>query len=328
MLNARNSIRTASGLALVSTALSMAAPAVAQDSMVKLPELPPVGGTIARPGVTTTTTTTTDVSTLPAEYRRLPVGEELSETTIGADGVETITRTRRIAARAPATPVATQMPATQHYAHQGYYPVSYAPAAAPAVFSREQWLDECRRRTDGRSEREKGGIIGGLLGAIAGGIIGNRVADGERLAGTLIGAGTGGLAGLVLGNIIGGGKKNDRYDCEAALNGYMNQYGTQPVRVASRSIPAPVAYPAYTYAQPTYAYAPAYTYAQPQQVVLVPVQTQQQQRVLVRETVREEVIPGATRSIPRAPSPKMIKQAPAPLPVARPAPRPTKYIKN
>ena len=80
------------------------------------------------------------------------------------------------------------------------------------------------------------------------------------------------------------------------------------------------AYPAY----PAYAYAPAYTYsyAPPQQIVYVPIRYEQQQRVVVRETVREEIyeVPGATRVIEErvpAPSPKMIKQ-----------PRPIKSIKQ
>ncbi len=300
----RRHIRAVTGLALVSAALVFGVPAVAQDdSLPPLPELPPVSGPTTQAPVSQV-----DVSALPPEYRSLPVAQEQATTTIGADGVETVTRTRRII---------TSAPVQQNYTPQGQYQQGYAPAAypapgytpayAPVVFEREQWLDECNRRTNGRDERDKGGIIGGLLGAIGGGIIGNRISDNERLGGTLIGAGVGGLAGLLLGNLIGGGKKNDRYDCEAALDGYLTQYGTNGPRFASRTIATPAAYPAYGYD-----YAPVQVYyAQPQQMVMVPMQYQQQQRVIVRETVREEVIPGAVRYIPpapqRLPSPKLIK---------------------
>ncbi len=301
----RTHFRAATSLTLGTVALAIAVPAVAQDdNLPPLPQLPPVSGPI----------TQAEISTLPPEYRSLPVVEEAT-TSIGPDGVETVTRTRRITTSAPVQQSYTpnsQYPGSPYqpvHSTRAYAPAGYpAPAYAPVVFEREEWLDECNRRTNGRDEREKGGIIGGLLGAIGGGIIGNRVADGERLGGTLIGAGVGGLAGLVLGNLIGGGKKNDRYDCEAALDGYLTQYGTHGPRYASRTI----AYPAYGYD-----YAPAQVYyAQPQQMVMVPVQYQQQQRVIVRETVREEVVPGAVRYIP-----------PAPQPVYRPAPSP-KLIKN
>ncbi|QIQ87487.1 glycine zipper 2TM domain-containing protein [Erythrobacter sp.] len=272
-----------------------------------------------------------EVSQLPPEYRTGPIVSE--DVTEGPDGVEVITRTRRIEAQAPAYPEGYEGYTGQAYARQAGAPPSpgYQPyGPAPVVFERERWIEECERRTSGRDEREKGGIIGALLGAITGGIIGNRVADGERLAGTLIGAGTGGLAGLLLGNLIGGGKKNDRYDCEAALDSYISQYGYpagQPARIASRSIPsspaqAPAPAPAYGYAYPGYGYgyAPSYSYAPPPQMVMVPVRYEQPQRVIVRETVREETVPAA-RSIP-APAP-----APAPRPVPRPQPSP-KMIKG
>ncbi len=257
-----------------------------------------------------------DLSNLPGDLQSAPSPTDYSETAVSADGVETITRTRRIERAAPAH---SGYEEEREYVYD-YAPVSYAPAAS--VFEREQWIEECERRTDGYGEEEKGGIIGSLLGAITGGLIGNRVAgSGERLGGTLIGAGVGGLGGFLLGNLIGGGKKNDRYDCEAALDSYLSQHASGPVRVARRSIPAPGpayhAYPAY----PAYGYAPAYNYAPPQQIVYVPVRYEQQQRVVVRETVREETyqVPGATRIIERpAPSPKLIKQprrvVPAPSP--------------
>ncbi|MFL0355179.1 glycine zipper 2TM domain-containing protein [Erythrobacter sp. GH1-10] len=300
----RSRFRAATSLGLVAGVVSLAHPAYAQQYVID-----PMG--------------TEDVRELPADMQSAPVQvTESTETTKGADGVETIVRTRRIETSGPATST-YETPAS-------YAPVPYASGAA--VLEREQWIDECNRRTSGRSEKEKGGIIGSLLGAVAGGIIGNRVAgDGDRLAGTLIGAGTGGLGGLLLGGLIGGGKKDDRYDCEAALDGYLAQYGRGPVRLASRTIAAPhysaYGYPAYAH-QGYYGYAPAYgcACAQPPQVVYVPVRYEQQQRVVVRETVREETyeVPGAARMIEErvpAPSPKMIKQAP-------PSPRPVKSIKQ
>lgn len=256
-----------------------------------------------------------DVQALPPEYRTGPAVADYSETVVDENGIETITRTRRIESTAP-------YPAQRvRYDEQGYER-RYAPApsygyAPTSVFERDQWIAECERRTSGRDGDEKGGIIGGLLGAIAGGIVGNRVSDGERLGGTLIGAGIGGIGGLVIGSLIGGARDDSGdYDCEAALDSYLSQYG-QPgtYRVASRSIPAPAYAPAPT--QYGYGYAPGYppygyNYASPQQVVYVPVQYEVQQRVIVRETVREEVVPGASRAIPR--------------PV--PAPREPQYIKG
>ncbi|MEM9500294.1 MAG: hypothetical protein AAF941_00480 [Pseudomonadota bacterium] len=303
MQTLRISLRAITGFAVALPALALTTPAIAQTDPVELPPLP------------------TPVDAGPAAVEKalptnLPRPTFETETTTGPDGIETITRTRRIERT---TPYPESVDRERYVQQPGYAPYPGGPAApTPVVFNREQWLDECRRRTDGRSEKEKGGIIGGLLGAVAGGIIGNRVASGERLAGTLIGAGTGGLAGLALGNVIGGGRKDDRYDCEAALDGYLAQPNTT---FASRSIPSPgYTYPAYA---PAYGYAPAYTgqYAysagcgcQQPQIAWVPVQTEQRQRVIVRETVREELVPG-TRIIPPPPSPKLIEQQPAPLPV-------------
>lgn len=242
-----------------------------------------------------------EIRALPVEYQSGPVIEDFEEVTVSPDGVETITRTRRIETAQPYPDAGYQYP-------QGYTQ-AYHHAPGAAVFQRDQWLDECERRTANRGDREKGGIIGALLGAITGGIAGNRIADaGDRLGGTLIGAGVGGLGGLLIGQLIGGGR-NERgeYDCEAALDGYLSQYGhggAMPmVHGATRYIPAPAYAPAPTYG---YGFAPAhygYSYAPPQQIVYVPVHYQQQQRVIVRETVREEVIPGARREIPPAPRP-------------------------
>ena len=273
-----------------------------------------------------------EVESLPAEYRTAPVISDFTETVVDENGVETITRTRRIESTAPIHAEYAQHENHSTYAYRTIpshgHTYGYAPAAS--VFERDQWIAECERRTSGRDDREKGGIIGGLLGAIAGGIIGNRIADGDRLAGTLIGGGVGGIGGVLLGSLIGGGR-NDRgdYDCEAALDSYLSQHGhagTHAVpRVAYRTIPAPTYAPpppAYGYG---YGYAPSYhsygySYAPPQQIVYVPVRYEQQQRVIVRETVTEEVIPGAVRNVP----------APEPQPVVQPVPRPAppRYIKG
>ncbi len=228
---------------------------------------------------------------------------ETTETVIGEDGVETVITTRYIT-RHGQTP-------TGHTGavHGGYYP------AAPhgAVFSREEWIAECRRRTDGLDGDGKGDVIGGLLGAVAGGIIGNRVADGNRLAGTLIGAGTGGLAGLAIGSLIDGDRDDD-YDCEDALDRYIEHYGDPSAR--SRVIPAhgyPHSY-GYSYG---YGYGAAhhgghYGYAGgyypgcgcQAHITYIPVHYQQRQRVIVREEVTEQVIPGKVIKLP----PKVIKQ--------------------
>lgn len=288
-------------------ALAMASPVVAQAT-----DASPQAGPLQ----------TSEVRSLPVEYRTGPAVYSDSETTIGPDGVETITRTRRIERSVP--PQAdgeTSYASGQASGYAGGSAPSYGYAPAAAVFERDQWLEECERRTNGRSNRETGGIIGGLLGAIAGGVAGNRIAGaGERLGGTLIGSGVGGLGGLLIGSLIGGGRGSDgEYDCKAALDSYLSQYGYPgasgtPVRFASRAIPTPA------YAPPVqYGYAPAhpaygYSYAPPQQIVYVPVTYQQQQRVIVRETVREEAVPGATRSIPTpAPVPRPVKTQPIPV---------------
>jgi len=336
-IRTRNSAtaRRVLGPSIAAAVLALAAPAFAQtDEMPPLPELPSVGGPAVVQPLDRAPMSSQDVQTLPPEYRSLPATSETTTTTVGEDGVETVTRTRRITASAPEQAGPTQYQtgeqSTYGYAPVQYAPVQYAPIAyapAPAVFDRASWLAECRRRTEGLSRKERAGVIGGLIGAIGGGIIGNRIAGGNRLAGTLIGAGVGGLAGVATGNAVADGRDRDRYDCEDVLEGYLAQPSAIPVqaapaRIASRTIPAP-GYAYQGYAPPAYAsaysYAPAhsYGYVQPPQTVLVPVQTMQQQRVIVRETVREEMVPAA-RSIPRpvaepfpvrqvAPSPKMIK---------------------
>lgn len=270
-------------LPLAALALSLPAVASAQDYS-DMPPLAPLSEA--------------ELRSLPAEYRTAPARSEVTETREIIDGVETVTRTRRIDRPAPRGP----MPQTHA---QGYAP-QMAYAAAPVVFERDQWLAECRRRTAGRSKDDTGTIIGGLLGAIAGGFAGYEIAGaGDRVLGTVLGVGGGGLIGGLLGSLFNG-KDKDRYDCEAALDAYLAQYGTSGTRIASREIAYPAHHP-YGYAYPAYGYAP-YAYAPPPQMVMVPVRSQVPQQVVVRETVREEsyAVPGAARAIP-APSPKMIK---------------------
>ena len=116
------------------------------------------------------------------------------------------------------------------------------------------------------------------------------------MLGSVLGVGGGGLIGGLLGSLFDD-DDDDRYDCEAALDSYLSAYGAPAPRIASREI----AYPAY-----------GYTYAPPPQIVMVPVRTEVQQQVVVRETERYETytVPGAVRIIPAPaprPSPKMIK---------------------
>lgn len=272
------------------TAIGIALPAIGFASLANAQnysDLPPL-----------TPMSEAEVRSLPVEYRTAPAMAQVNETRTVVDGVETITRTRRI--DLPAAPRAhhPQWTPMQHtYAPMPHAPV-YAPAyAAPVVFERDQWIEECRRRTRGRNNDDTGLIIGGLLGAIAGGVAGYEIAGaGDRVLGSVLGAGGGGLIGGLLGSLIGGGKKKNRYDCEAALDGYLSQYGTPGGHIA---------YPAYGHGYPAGGYSYGYAYA-PQQTVLVPVRTEVQQQVVVRETVREEryTVPGAVREIPSA---KMIK---------------------
>lgn len=284
-------------------ALALAMPAAAQaQNYSDLPPLSPMGEA--------------EVRSLPADMRTAPATMgRTDETVTTVDGVETITRTRRIDTPRPlpAAPVSRPAPAPmppQGYAGYGYAaPMSFA--AAPVVFEREQWIEECRRRTRGRNRNDTGLIIGGLLGAIAGGFAGYEIAGaGDRVLGTVLGVGGGGLIGGLLGSLFDGGRKKDLYNCEAALDSYLSAYGAPGTRIASREI----AYPAYDYGYAYPAnYSYGYTYAPPPQMVMVPVRSEVQQQVVVRETVREEryTVPGAARVIPAPaprPSPKMIKQ--------------------
>lgn len=275
-------------------ALALALPAAGQAQNYS--DLPPL-----------TPMSEAELRTLPVEYRTAPMAMQTNETVTVVNGVETITRTRRIDAPLPATRPAP-MPPQQAYApaYAPAYPAPMAYSAAPVVFERQQWIDECSRRTRGQSRDNTGLIIGGLLGAIAGGVAGYEIAGaGDRVLGTVLGVGGGGLIGGLIGSLFGGNKRKNLYDCEAALDSYLSAYGAPDARIASRQI----AYPAYGYPAE---YSYGYTYAPPPQMVMVPVRTEVQQQVVVRETVREETYsvpgtPGATRVIP-APSPKMIKQ--------------------
>ena len=291
-------------------ALALAVPAFAQaQNYSDLPPLTPPTPTAMSPA---------EQRALPSDMRTAPMTARTDETIAVVDGVETITRTRRIDAPRPAAAAAAQGYAPSYT--QAYAP-AYAPmpttayySGTPAVFEREQWVNECQRRTRGRSKDETGLIIGGLIGAIAGGFVGYEIAGaGDRVLGTVLGVGGGGLIGGLLGSLFDGDKKKNLYNCEAALDSYLSAYGAPGQRIASREI----AYPAYA-DQGTYGYGyPAgysngYTYAPPPQLVLVPVRTEVQQQVVVRETERYETytVPGAERIIPAPaprPSPKMIK---------------------
>ncbi len=282
-------------------ALALAAvPAAAQaQNYSDLPPLTPMGQN--------------ELRELPADMRSAPVPVgvpmAMNETVTTVNGVETITRTRRIESARPASVAPDGYGRAVGLPNPAYAPAqSYVPAYAPAVFERDQWINECRRRTRGQNRDNTGLIIGGLLGAIAGGVAGYEIAGaGDRVLGSVLGVGGGGLIGGLLGSLFDGDRKKNLYDCEAALDSYLSAYGAPGGRIASREI----AYPGYAYGYPQ-SYSYGYSYAPPPQMVLVPVRTQVQQQVVVRETVREETytVPGATRIIDPAPrpSPKMIKQ--------------------
>lgn len=295
-----------STLPLAALALALIPAAAQAQNYSDLPPLTPMGQN--------------ELRQLPADMRSAPapvsvpmqMPSSLNETVTTVNGVETITRTRRIESARPASSAPDGYGRVVGLPNPAYapQPAYAAPVyAAPAVFEREQWIKECRRRTRGQNRNNTGLIIGGLLGAIAGGVAGYEIAGvGDRVLGSVLGVGGGGLIGGLLGSLFDG-DDDDRYDCEAALDAYLSQHGGQGGRIASREI----AYPAgYAYGYPAQ-YSYGYTYAPPQQMVMVPVQTQVQQQVVVRETVREETytVPGKSRVIvdpaPR-PSPKMIKQ--------------------
>ncbi len=281
-------LRTLTSLSVILPVLGLSSLANAQDYS-SLPQLAPMSKA--------------EVQALPPEYRTAPVMAVVEETVTVENGVETITRTRRID-HPHARPAAPQA------APHAFPAMGYAPSYAPVVFEREQWLAECRRRVDMREDDDDGVIIGGLLGALVGGVAGYEIAGaGDRVLGSVLGVGGGGLIGGLLGSLFDGDDDEDRYDCEGALDSYLSQTAAPAgERVASRTIayPAPYAYQGYGYPM-----AYGYSYAPPPQMVLVPVRTEVQQQAVVRETVREEryMVPGAAREIPLPPkpSPKMIK---------------------
>lgn len=289
---------------IAALALAAVPAAVQAQDYADLPPLTPMGQS--------------EVRDLPADMRTAPApvaGARIAptETVTIVDGVETITRTRYIPAPGAVAPAA-QGYAPQYYPGQGHVAPAYGYgyAVQPAVFERDQWIEECRRRTRGQSRDKTGAIIGGLLGAIGGGIAGYEIAGaGDRVLGTVLGVGGGSLIGGLIGSLFDGDRKKNLYDCEAALDSYLTAYGAPAPRLASREIAYPYpAAPAYGYGYPQ-AYSYGYTYAPPQQVVLVPVRTEVQQQVVVRETTREEsyTVPGANRIItePR-PSGKLIRE--------------------
>ncbi len=222
-----------------------------------------------------------------------------------------------------AAPYPAYRPAPPHRQQGYHYPApqsGYAPL--PADFDREAWLDDCREGYRNPRRRNSGAVGGGILGAAVGGVIGNRVADGNRLAGTLIGAGVGGLAGLAIGSAIAGSgdRRRAREACEAWLDDYMagryrGGYGHQ----------AGYAYPGYGYG---HGYAQGYGYGYghygyAMHMTYVPVLVAVPQRAVVRETVTEEWVEEETRSY-RKPSRRVIyRKAPAPKPAKR-----TKYTKS
>lgn len=278
-------------------ALALALPAAAQaQNYADLPPLTPMSEA--------------ELRAIPADMRAAPAPAMTSaEKVTTVNGVETITRTRRIDGPrpVPATPAAPQHAYAPPHGYTYAAPMAYAPA--PAVFERQQWIDECRRRTKGQNRDDTGKIIGGLLGAIAGGFAGYEIAGvGDRVLGTVLGVGGGGLIGGLLGSLFDG-DDDDKYNCEAALDSYLTQYGAPGTRIASREIAYPAQAYSYSYGYPA-GYSYGYTYAPPPQMVLVPVRTEVQQQVVVRETERYETytVPGAVREIPaQRPSPKMIK---------------------
>ena len=175
------------------------------------------------------------------------------------------------------------------YFPQGGYPAGAMPY--PGGFQhdqigRDEWLEECRARYDGRNGRgeNRGRAIGAVLGAAAGGLAGNRIAGrGDRLAGTLLGAGVGGLAGAAAGSAIG--ESSDRRDAVDECEAYLVQHEAR-------------------WQHMSYGYGP---------VMLVPIMVPVEQRAVVREYVTEEWVD--EQVMVKVPGKKIIRAAPAPRPV-------------
>lgn len=199
--------------------------------------------------------------------------------------------------------------------HAGHY-VGHGQMPAQPAFDRTAWLDECTSRY--RSERRRGGdgdVIGGLVGAAAGGLIGNRIADGDRLAGTLIGAGVGGLAGLAVGSAIDHATNENRRDealtyCEDWLARYQGGYGGGYGQAYGQT---------YGYGYPAGWQQGYYGYAQP--VMMVQIMVPVEQHAVVREYVSYETVEETVVTYEPAPAPRQRYIKPTPVKRQR-------YIKN
>ncbi len=195
-------------------------------------------------------------------------------------------------------PIAHHAPVTHHAPVVHHAPMHSQPIVYPAGhhggypqqtgFDRNAWLDECEARYEdsnygGRRDRN-GRVIGGIVGAAAGGLIGNRVADGDRLAGTLIGAGVGGIAGAIVGSAVDSRSRRNRTDASAYCEDYLARYSG------------------------------GYNYGyQHQQMMLVPVMVQVPQRAVVREYVTEEYVDVPVTTYETVPAKRTIHYAPAPV---------------
>ena len=113
----------------------------------------------------------------------------------------------------------------------------------------------------------------------------------------MLGAIAGGIAGLLLGGLLSGGGDKDEdegFDCRAALDSHLSQYNGSAARgSAARSIPGPA--PAQA-PQGAPVSAPGAGFPPPSgsQNPVVPIEYQQQQQVVVRQTVREVSVPAST----------------------------------
>lgn len=204
-------------------------------------------------------------------------------------------------------PMPHPAPMPQHAG--GYpYPGHTAYPGLPADFDRDEWLADCREGYRNPRRSNSGAVGGGILGAAVGGVIGNRVADGNRLAGTLIGAGVGGLAGLAIGSAIAGSgdRRRAREACEAWLDDYRaGRYGGGYWQQGG-------------YGQHGYGYGYAHGYYT---MTYVPVLVAVPQRAIVRETVTEEWVEERSHSHTYHPKPAakrvIYRKAPSPTPVKR-----------